>query len=847
MKSKHYKLVPTVIAASIFYMSTSAQAACTDTPAAVRATDGSICTMSLPNYSVVPLQTNSSPVSAVGVGSELSGTSASVQSTTAIPDPLVHVSAGAKLTVTDSLSIQLSNYSEGEGIRSDFSSVANLNNLTVTVNQADGLEAVSAYDTGVINVAGHTQVTLNDSPESIGILSTGLQETSGPTTITLNTANVNINGEISAGIWADGRGSVTGAGKVDVAVNGADSMALLLADGGGVSLTGGGVISASGLGSVALKAAFLSDEGVSVPLGAVNKVVLKNYVLSASQGNVMEVKGGESSISLEQTQASASSGYQLLFVNDGSDDEVLEIEPTPAKLVLSASGSTLSGDITVADDGSQGSLTFTNGSSYTGTMNNVTNATFDASSRWSMTGSSNLTEDLSNAGTIYFQNLGNTLTVNGNYNGTSGSVISLETRLGDDGSATDKLHVLGDTTGTTRLDIRNAGGTGAQTTNGINIVQVDGTSEANSFTMAAPVQAGSYEYTLKQGSAVDANDWYLTSQYTTNPSNPTETPADVNIYRPAVAVYTAAQAANEDAAFTQISTLHQRMGEQRDAQANAPQTWGRMIGAGQSNQGQNRFGYSQTTTGFQLGHDLVSRTSGSGLQQHAGVAFGYAHSSIDVDDNVRPLVNLAKGTGSINGRSIGMNGYYTAMTKDGAYLDAVAQVNHLRNEYTDSYAGQATQRGWQFGLSAEVGKPMAELKGWSVEPQAQLSYLYSKYDDFSDAYSTVSGENQQQLRGRVGLRLSKDVTVDGKQAQYYGIVNVTHNFMNPDAITLRDRNSSGSTTVSERFDRTSAEIGAGIQGNVSKSATLYADARYQHSFKGNKEGAQINAGVKVNF
>jgi outer membrane autotransporter protein len=62
---------------------------------------------------------------------------------------------------------------------------------------------------------------------------------------------------------------------------------------------------------------------------------------------------------------------------------------------------------------------------------------------------------------------------------------------------------------------------------------------------------------------------------------------------------------------------------------------------------------------------------------------------------------------------------------------------------------------------------------------------------------------------------------------------------------LSDR--TGSTTLNERFDNTYAEIGAGVSGQVTKTTSLHADARYQRSFKGNKEGAHLDVGVKVQF
>jgi hypothetical protein len=66
-----------------------------------------------------------------------------------------------------------------------------------------------------------------------------------------------------------------------------------------------------------------------------------------------------------------------------------------------------------------------------------------------------------------------TLTVAGNYVG-NGGLLEIETVLGDDGSATDMLVVTGDTSGSTNVRVINLGGAGAQTIEGIRIVDVGG-------------------------------------------------------------------------------------------------------------------------------------------------------------------------------------------------------------------------------------------------------------------------------------------------------------------------------------------------------------------------------------
>ncbi|WP_291406243.1 autotransporter outer membrane beta-barrel domain-containing protein, partial [Devosia sp.] len=122
-------------------------------------------------------------------------------------------------------------------------------------------------------------------------------------------------------------------------------------------------------------------------------------------------------------------------------------------------------------------------------------------------------------GTIAPGNSIGTLTVNGNYVGNGGT-LEIETVLGGDSSATDLLVVTGDTSGSTNVRVINFGGTGAQTTEGIKIVDVGGASNGvfsllgdYEFDGQQTVVAGAYGYRLYQNgpSGPPDGNWYLRS------------------------------------------------------------------------------------------------------------------------------------------------------------------------------------------------------------------------------------------------------------------------------------------------------------------------------------------------
>lgn len=108
------------------------------------------------------------------------------------------------------------------------------------------------------------------------------------------------------------------------------------------------------------------------------------------------------------------------------------------------------------------------------------------------------------------------LTVHGNYVGSNGQLL-LQTELGEDSSASDKLLVSqGTISGHTQLGISNLGGLGGLTRqNGIEVVQAQNgaTSSSDAFALNSSVSAGAYQYHLFKGgvTAGSENNWYLRS------------------------------------------------------------------------------------------------------------------------------------------------------------------------------------------------------------------------------------------------------------------------------------------------------------------------------------------------
>lgn len=107
---------------------------------------------------------------------------------------------------------------------------------------------------------------------------------------------------------------------------------------------------------------------------------------------------------------------------------------------------------------------------------------------------------LTNSGTIHLSadadTVGNQVTIDGDYQSTSGKIIFNSELHGDEHSRTDHLHITGDVLeGDTKVTVNNIGGKGEQTIEGINLITLAGTA-TGTFTQDGRVVAGAYEYFL---------------------------------------------------------------------------------------------------------------------------------------------------------------------------------------------------------------------------------------------------------------------------------------------------------------------------------------------------------------
>lgn len=393
-------------------------------------------------------------------------------------------------------------------------------------------------------------------------------------------------------------------------------------------------------------------------------------------------------------------------------------------------------------------------------------------------------------GTIAPGNSIGTLTVAGNYLG-NGGLLEIETVLGDDNSATDLLVITGDTAGSTNVRVINLGGAGAQTIEGIRIVEVGGVSGGN-FTLLGDyifegdqaLVAGAYAYRLHQGglSTPADGDWYLRSALIsgTTPTGP--------LYQAGAPIYELYATALQS--FNELETLQQRIGNRAwtisaiDALPQAAGVnsgiWGRVVGR-HANMN-SRF----STTGADFDVDTWQLQAGADQQLFSGEQGNLVGGLSARYGTIEADVNSVFGDGSINSTGYGLGGSLTWYGSGGFYLDAQANVTWYNSALASSTAATSLvsgNDGFGYALGVEVGQQISVAPNWSITPQVQLTYSDVTYDGFTGAYGTaVSLAAGDDLTIRLGLstdyqNIWTDEAGETSRIHAYGIANLYYDVL----------------------------------------------------------------------
>ena len=386
----------------------------------------------------------------------------------------------------------------------------------------------------------------------------------------------------------------------------------------------------------------------------------------------------------------------------------------------------------------------------------------------------------------------NTLTVEGDLH-SEGAHFLFNGALAGDESAVDRLHVRGDASGDASIMVRNIGGVGAATVDGIALIDIEGASLAN-YTLAGRAVAGSHEYFLFQGGLIDPSDgnWYLRSQWFDACAEDPNAPGcegdpgpgpgpgpgeggdeggggDPVIPPPVLRPEAGAYLANQSAALNMFAhRMHDRgpmtaPGDDRHA-------WAR-VGRGNVDFSAvgGQLAVDGTTSLLQIGSDVL-RTGNASV----GVMLGSGRA----DSSVVSRVTGYSAKGRVRGTAVGVYGTWSqdADGTQGAYIDANLQFGRFDNRvqgiglepehYDSRMASASLETGYTFNVWQGTASALY------VQPQLQLSHVDFRADRHVESNGTVIDHaDAGGLSGRLGVRVFGHGTAAGNTVQPYLRVN----------------------------------------------------------------------------
>lgn len=499
---------------------------------------------------------------------------------------------------------------------------------------------------------------------------------------------------------------------------------------------------------------------------------------------------------------------------------------------------------------------------------------------WNMTNSSTLTDLTLNGGSVV--NFGHadgepwqTLTINEDFTGNGGKLV-FNTVLNDDTSETDKLKVLGNTAGNAFVAVNNIGGTGAQTIEGIEIIEVAGNSDGT-FEKAGRIVAGAYDYNV----VLKGSNWYLTSfipappdpedpdpvdpdpvdpidpdpvdpvdPIIPEPEEPVAPPVTEQQYRPEAGSYLA----NNYAANTLFMTrLHDRLGETQyvdmlTGEKKVTSLWMRNVGAHtRFKDGSGQLKTQSNSYVMQLGGDLAQWSSDGLDRWHLGAMAGYANSQ----NRTQSSLTGYHSRGQVTGYSVGLYGtwYANDADKTGTYVDTWALYNWFDNKVmgqeqaAEKYKSSGITASVEAGYSFKLGE--SERNSYWLQPKAQVVWMDVQADSHREANGTrVKDNTDGNLMTRLGVKAfinGHNAIDDGKSREFQPFVeaNWIHNTQTT-SVKMDD------VSNDMRGTKNIGELKVGVEGQITPRLNVWSNVAQQVGDKGYSDTRGM-LGVKYNF
>ena len=348
-------------------------------------------------------------------------------------------------------------------------------------------------------------------------------------------------------------------------------------------------------------------------------------------------------------------------------------------------------------------------------------------------------ETFNNTGRVSLQNgrAGDSFTLPGVFNGGAGSRLALDVNFTGATPVADRL-IIGSATGSTGVQVNNVGG-GVLTPG---VVIVDGaTASATSAFVLDPsnVNLDLVQYQIVYD-APSANFLLIGTPQSVVFQQVLAGEAAANLWRKTGESWSNHMASVRDGAWA---------GDPM-AMSDGAHVWGEFHGGLEGRETDGAYttfgvnqtvnlGYEQQYGGFQGGVDWY-RTMGSGTLA-LGVTGGYAGAYLDFEDS--------GGSIDFTGFNVGASVGYTM---GGLFVNGLVKADILQGDTTFANVAQRAEFDAQaYGATLEGGYRFGG-SSFFIEPVASLSYVRTELDEFDILNSTISFDDNDSLRGKLGVR-----------------------------------------------------------------------------------------------
>ncbi|UDL88488.1 autotransporter domain-containing protein [Mesorhizobium sp. PAMC28654] len=794
-------------------------------------------------------------------------------------------SAGANgiVTVDNSGNIQTGSSSSSSGgstgifadADGDNSKVSVTNNGSITTigTSAAGISAIANFYNGdsssvvVNNKAGGTITTAGT--QAFGIFAQagtpGNHDNGGTVSVT-NAATINSGGKgIGAYTYAtDGTVTVTNSG----AISSANRQAIFAAsygDDSSVTITNSASVS-SGSGRAAI-AAYSAGANSDISIGITGK---NSFINGSGFGVIAEATGDASTVVINSgadiygatggIKVNSTGGSTVNIKSGGyvGAENYLAITSTAGTAEINVDG-IVAGRVVLSDDGNVMTIndkglfrakTNSNFGSGDNTLNN--SGTINASGSYfgaspntvSFLGLTSFVNGSTGSGagltTMIDGVVGDSLTTSGNFTGQGNSKLGVDVNFAT--SAADTFTIGGNSYGHTNLVVNvTAIPVGVPSTSTfIPVVTVDGDTDASNFGVAAPVNAGLFAYDLfLQGDQFGLRSVGLGNAAFELPGGMT---GAQNVWQDTTDFWQdrmadlRTEASGMHNADIVVSTPTPRMG---GLWARAAGDWSDQDGSvtyldPTSHNPETLDLHRRQNTGAFLGGVDMGIEGVAGGDVMFGLMAGYVTSTLDFT-----------ATGDSWKYKGGTVGAYATYLNGGFYLDGLLKADFLSVDINDQggVPGSASTNATNIGVRLDTGYRFAT--GWGfIEPQASLEWVHTQMDSLSIFGGDVSFDNGGSGRGRVGVRVGKDMQMNGMTVTPDLTLSVWNHFGSSNSVGINFPGNAFSASDSTG-NGTFGEVGAGV--SVASANNWSGVVRGSYRFGDGSNAGSLGATLRYNW